>query len=443
MIEIDGLTKRYGDKTAVDGLSFVVEPGVVTGFLGPNGAGKSTTMRMIAGLDRPTSGTVRVNGKHYPEAAAPMSELGILLDARSVHPGLSARSNLLALARTAGIGRRRVDEVIELAGLAEVAGTRAGGFSLGMGQRLGVAAALLGQPQTVVLDEPVNGLDPDGVRWIRLLLKSLAAEGRTVFVSSHLMSEMAQTATRLVVLGRGQLISETSVEDFTGHATASGVLVRTPETARLGQVLAAPGVTVINDGTDLLRVSGTTAEQIGDGGLAGSPARVRAHPHPRFARGGIHASDPGQHRVPRRSDAMSAVMRSGVGRLDGSGPGDSGGTGYPGPRRPRGVDEAAGAALDLVVRASRGRADRRPGCRDRRVRDAVPRLGGQFRRGRECRSAWLGVVDRPAGARRARRAAVQRRIRHRDDPRHAGGRAIAAAGALGEADRAGRAWCCR
>jgi ABC-2 type transport system ATP-binding protein len=262
VIEIDGLTKRYGDKTAVDGLSFVVEPGVVTGFLGPNGAGKSTTMRVIAGLDRPTSGTVRVNGQHYPDAAAPMAELGVLLDARSVHPGLSARSNLLALARTAGLGRRRVDEVIELAGLGEVAGRRAGGFSLGMGQRLGVAAALLGRPQTVVLDEPVNGLDPDGVRWIRVLLKSLAAEGRTVFVSSHLMSEMAQTATRLVVLGRGKLISETSVADFTGRA-AAGVLVRTPETYRLSQVLAAPGVTVTSDGTDRLRVSGTTAEQIG------------------------------------------------------------------------------------------------------------------------------------------------------------------------------------
>ena len=264
MIEIDGLTKRYGDKVAVDGLSFVVKPGVVTGFLGPNGAGKSTTMRLIAGLDRPTSGTVRVNGRHYPGTAAPMAELGILLDARSVHPGLSARNNLLALARTAGIGRRRVDEVIELAGLAEVAGTRAGGFSLGMGQRLGVAAALLGQPRTVVLDEPVNGLDPDGVRWIRLLLKSLADEGRTVFVSSHLMSEMAQTATRLVVLGRGKLITEASVEDFTSHAAAGGgVLVRTPETVRLGQVLAAPGVTVVNDGTDVIRVTGTTAEQIG------------------------------------------------------------------------------------------------------------------------------------------------------------------------------------
>jgi ABC-2 type transport system ATP-binding protein len=263
MIEIDGLTKRYGDKTAVDGLSFVVEPGVVTGFLGPNGAGKSTTMRMIAGLDRPTSGTVRVNGKHYPGCAAPMAELGILLDARSVHPGLSARNNLLALARTAGLGRRRVDEVIELVGLADVAGARAGGFSLGMGQRLGVAAALLGRPRTVVLDEPVNGLDPDGVLWIRQLLKSLAEEGRTVFVSSHLMSEMAQTATRLVIVGRGKLIAETSVEEFIGRAETGDVLVRTPEAAGLSRALAGPGVTVTGDGTDVLRVSGATAEQVG------------------------------------------------------------------------------------------------------------------------------------------------------------------------------------
>ena len=263
MIEIDGLTKRYGEKAAVDGLSFVVEPGVVTGFLGPNGAGKSTTMRVIAGLDQPTSGTVRVNGKQYRHCAAPLAELGILLDARSVHPGLSARNNLLALARTAGIGRRRVDEVIEMAGLAEVAGTRAGGFSLGMGQRLGVAAALLGRPQTVVLDEPVNGLDPDGVRWIRLLLRSLADEGRTVLVSSHLMSEMAQTASRLVVIGRGKLIAETSVEDFIGHAVTGDVRVRTPETGRLAETLAGPAVTVTGDGTDVLRVSGLTAEQIG------------------------------------------------------------------------------------------------------------------------------------------------------------------------------------
>jgi len=218
---------------------------------------------VIAGLDRPTAGTVRVNGKRYPGCAAPMSELGILLDAKSVHPGLSARNNLLALARTAGIGRRRVDEVIELAGLAEVAGSRAGGFSLGMGQRLGVAAALLGQPRTVVLDEPVNGLDPDGVRWIRMLLRSLAEEGRTVFLSSHLMSEMAQTATRLVILGRGKLVAETSVEDFVGHAAAGDVLVRTPEAVALSRVLAAPGVTVTDDGFDVLRVSGATAEQIG------------------------------------------------------------------------------------------------------------------------------------------------------------------------------------
>jgi ABC-2 type transport system ATP-binding protein len=191
-----------------------------------------------------------------------MSELGILLDARSVHPGLSARNNLLALARTSGISRRRVDEVIELAGLAEVAGARAGGFSLGMGQRLGVAAALLGRPQTVVLDEPVNGLDPDGVRWIRLLLRSLADEGRTVLVSSHLMSEMAQTASRLVVIGRGKLIAETSVEDFIGHV-AGDVHVRTPEIRRLAEALAGPAVTVTEDGTDVLRVSGLTAEQIG------------------------------------------------------------------------------------------------------------------------------------------------------------------------------------
>jgi ABC-2 type transport system ATP-binding protein len=220
-------------------------------------------MRVIAGLDRPTSGTVRVNGKHYPRCAAPMSELGILLDARSIHPGLSARNNLLAIARTAGIGRRRVDEVIELAGLAEAAGGRAGGFSLGMGQRLGVAAALLGQPQTVVLDEPVNGLDPDGVRWIRLLLRSLAEEGRTVFVSSHLMSEMAQTATRLVIVGRGKLIAETSVEDFIGHAAAGEVLVRTPEAVRLSEVLAGPDVIVTGDGTDVLHVAGLTADQVG------------------------------------------------------------------------------------------------------------------------------------------------------------------------------------
>ena len=263
MIEARGLSKRFGNVVAVDDLSFDVRPGTVTGFLGPNGSGKSTTMRMIMGLDLPASGTVTVLGRRYHDLPWPLREVGGLLEAKSIHPGRTARAHLLTLARSNAIAGSRVDEMLELVGLTSVANKRAGKFSLGMGQRLGVAAALLGQPQTVVLDEPVNGLDPDGVRWIRLLLKSLAAEGRTVFVSSHLMSEMAQTATRLVVLGRGKLISESSVEDFTGHATAGGILVRTPETSRLGQVLAAPGVTVINDGTDLLRVSGTTAEQIG------------------------------------------------------------------------------------------------------------------------------------------------------------------------------------
>jgi ABC-2 type transport system ATP-binding protein len=228
MIEVENLSKRYGDKLAVDGLDFVVQPGVVTGFLGPNGAGKSTTMRLIAGLDEPSGGSVRVNGKAYRLAAAPMAELEVLLEARAMHPGRSARNHLLALAQTNGISRRRVDDVIDLAGLREVAAKRVGGFSLGMGQRLGVAQALLGDPQVVVLDEPVNGLDPEGVRWIRTLLKALAAGGRTVFVSSHLMSEMAQTATRLIVVGRGQLIADATVEEFVAHASGSSVTARIP-----------------------------------------------------------------------------------------------------------------------------------------------------------------------------------------------------------------------
>jgi ABC-2 type transport system ATP-binding protein len=263
VIEIENLTKRYGDKLAVDGLSFVVEPGTVTGFLGPNGAGKSTTMRMIAGLDEPTSGTVRVNGKHYRSSRAPMAELGILLEAGAVHTGRSARNHLLAIGQTAGIGRRRVDEVIELVGLAEAARKRVGGFSLGMGQRLGVASALLGRPQSVVLDEPVNGLDPDGVRWIRTLLRQLADEGRTVFVSSHLMSEIAQTATRLVVVGRGRLIADSTVERFVARTTPVAVTVRTPEAARLRNLLHGPDVSVERRQHDALHVTGLTAEQIG------------------------------------------------------------------------------------------------------------------------------------------------------------------------------------
>jgi len=263
MIEVRNLSKRYGDKLAVDGLDFVVQPGVVTGFLGPNGAGKSTTMRLIAGLDEPSGGSVRVNGAAYRSAVAPMAELGLLLEARAMHTGRSARNHLLALAQTNGISRRRVDEVIDMVGLREVAGKRVGGFSLGMGQRLGVASALLGDPRVVVLDEPVNGLDPEGVLWIRNLLKALAADGRTVFVSSHLMSEMAQTATRLIVVGRGRLIADTTVEEFVARASGSSVTVRTPEASRLRDLLLGPDVTITSDRADVLHVQGLDAEQIG------------------------------------------------------------------------------------------------------------------------------------------------------------------------------------
>src|SRR6202030_2237842 len=227
------MTKHYGSTVAVNDLTFTVKPGVVTGFLGPNGAGKSTTMRLIAGLDEPTKGRVRVNGSDYRAAVAPMAELGLLLEARAMHTGRSARNHLLALAQTNGISRRRVDEVIDMVGLREVAGKRVGGFSLGMGQRLGVAQALLADPEVVVLDEPVNGLDPEGVLWIRNLLKALAADGRTVFVSSHLMSEMAQTATRLIVVGRGRLIADTTVEEFVARGGGTSVTGRTPAGAEL------------------------------------------------------------------------------------------------------------------------------------------------------------------------------------------------------------------
>src|SRR3989440_4183076 len=238
MIEADGLTKDYGRKRAVDGLTFTVKPGVVTGFLGPNGSGKSTTMRLILELDRPTSGDVIVNGKHYREHAAPLHEVGALLEARSVHTGRSAYNHLLALAQTHGIPRRRVRELIDLVGLHEVARKRAGKFSLGMGQRLGIAAALLGDPKTVMLDEPVNGLDPEGIHWVRHLLKGLAAEGRTVFVSSHLMGEMALTADHLIVIGRGKLIADTSVDDFVARVAADVVEVRSPEATKLARLLA-------------------------------------------------------------------------------------------------------------------------------------------------------------------------------------------------------------
>src|SRR6266568_1358795 len=233
MIEAVGLTKRYGEKTAVSELTFTVRPGIVTGFLGPNGAGKSTTMRLILGLDAPSGGDVTVNGKHYREFGAPLHEVGAVLEARSVHGGRSAYHHLLALAQTHGIPRRRVLELIDMVGLRDVARSRAGRFSLGMGQRLGIATALLGDPATLLLDEPVNGLDPEGIQWIRNLLKQLAADGRTVFVSSHLMGEIALTADHLIVIGRGRLIADASVEDVVRHASGKLVRVRSPQATRL------------------------------------------------------------------------------------------------------------------------------------------------------------------------------------------------------------------
>ena len=264
MIEAVGLTKRYADKVAVDDLSFVVRPGTVTGFLGPNGAGKSTTLRCILGLDRPTSGTVTVNGRSYRDIPAPLHEVGALLEARSVHPGRSARNHLRMLAATHGISRRRVDEVLEMVGIDDVANRRVGGFSLGMGQRLGVAVALLGDPQVLLLDEPVNGLDPEGIRWIRDLLRELAVQGRTIFVSSHLMSEMAQTAEHVIVIGRGKLIADASIEQIVSAASGARVRVRSPRRDQLAAALTAQGLTATPVDADGLDVAGATAAAIGD-----------------------------------------------------------------------------------------------------------------------------------------------------------------------------------
>ena len=268
MIESHGLTKNYGDKRAVDDLSFTVRPGIVTGFLGPNGSGKSTTMRLILGLDAPSAGDVRVNGKHYREHSTPLREVGALLEARSVHTGRSAYYHLLALAQTHGISKRRVAELIDLVGLHEVARKRAGTFSLGMGQRLGIATALLGDPATLLLDEPVNGLDPEGIHWIRNLLRSLAAEGRTVFVSSHLMTEMALTADHLIVIGRGKLIADTSVDDFVSRASGGVVRVRSPQASRLRELVLDERASVTSSEPGLLEISGLTAARIGEAAAA-------------------------------------------------------------------------------------------------------------------------------------------------------------------------------
>jgi ABC-2 type transport system ATP-binding protein len=264
MIEAHELTKRYGDKTAVGGISFTIAPGSVTGFLGPNGAGKSTTMRMIMGLDRPTSGTVTVNGKPYARHRSPLSEAGALLDAKAMHPGRSARSHLRTMAATHDIRASRVDEVIDLTGLHTVATKRVGGFSLGMGQRLGIAAALIGDPRTLILDEPVNGLDPEGVQWVRQLVRGLAAEGRTVFLSSHLMSEMAQTADQLLVIGRGRIITAGPVQDVIDSVAGAGVRVRSPRATELAALLRADGATVTSPEPSTLEVRGATADHVGE-----------------------------------------------------------------------------------------------------------------------------------------------------------------------------------
>ena len=264
MIEVRGLTKRYGAKTAVDNLTFSIESGQVTGFLGPNGAGKTTTMRCILGLDYPTEGTVIVDGKSYHDMAYPMREVGALLEAKAVHGGRSAYNHLLCLAQTNSLPRRRVGEVLELVGLTDVAKKRSKGFSLGMSQRLGIAATLLGDPKVLMFDEPVNGLDPEGILWIRNLMKALAAEGRTVFVSSHLMSEMENTADHLIVIGRGKLIAATSMKEFVAGASGASVRVRTPSADQLVRAVTAKGATTSTDEDGAIEVRGMSAEQIGD-----------------------------------------------------------------------------------------------------------------------------------------------------------------------------------
>jgi ABC-2 type transport system ATP-binding protein len=264
MIEVKGLSKRYGDVLAVDDLSFTVEPGRVTGFLGPNGAGKSTTMRMMLGLDRPTAGDVRIDGQHYDRLKDPIKYIGALLDAKAMHGGRSAFNHLLCLAQSNGLPRRRVDEVLALVGVSAVAKKRTRGFSLGMGQRLGIASALLGDPGILMFDEPVNGLDPEGILWIRNLMKRLASEGRTVFVSSHLMAEMENTADHLLVIGRGRMIADCTVQEFIARNSVLAVRVRTPDVLRCAEAIVADGGAVAPDGDGILLVTGLAMQRIGD-----------------------------------------------------------------------------------------------------------------------------------------------------------------------------------
>ena len=264
MIEASGLTKRYGAKTAVDHISFAIEPGTVTGFLGPNGAGKSTTMRLIMGLDKPTEGSVKINGRSYQDLAAPLCEVGALLDAKGLHGSRTARAHLTQLAVSNGIPTRRVDEVLDITGLTPVAKKRVKGFSLGMGQRLGIAAALLGDPKTLIFDEPVNGLDPEGVKWVRETCRRLAGEGRTVFISSHLMSEMAQTADHLIVIGRGRILTSGPVDEVIGSVTSDVVRVTSPAAASLARALQDAGIAVELKDAATLTTTEATAARIGE-----------------------------------------------------------------------------------------------------------------------------------------------------------------------------------
>jgi ABC-2 type transport system ATP-binding protein len=324
VIEARGLTKRYGTTTAVDDLSFDVRPGQVTGFLGPNGSGKSTTMRMIMGLDRPDGGRATVNGLPYRQLPWPLHEVGALLEAKAIHPGRTAYRHLLYLAQANDIPRRRVDEVLALVGLENVAGKRAGKFSLGMGQRLGIAAALLGDPGVLLFDEPVNGLDPEGIRWVRTLLRHLAAEGRTVLVSSHLMSEMAITADHLVVIGRGRLIAETSVDEFIARSSGQYVRVRTPATEALTEALVRAGARVTTEADGALAVQAMAAADVGD--LAGAAGIVLHELSPQAAsleeafmeltRDSVEfgaSADPAQPDGPAQSDGPGAPSPAGTG----------------------------------------------------------------------------------------------------------------------------------
>ena len=311
MIEAKGLTKHYGPKRAVEQLSFTVRPGYVTGFLGPNGSGKSTTMRMIMGLDAPTAGDVTVKGRHFQDLRWPLREVGALLEAKAIHPGRSARTHLKMLAETNHISMARVDELLDVVGLTSVAGKRAGKYSLGMGQRLGIAAALLGDPEVLLFDEPVNGLDPDGIRWVRNLLKGLAREGRTVFVSSHLMSEMSLTADEVVIIGKGKLISQISIEELLSQSTENFVRVRSPEAAKLKVALEQEGAVVALEDDGSLSVRGANEVAIGELAAKIPVVLHELAPQIRVPRRGLHGTDRGQHRVPR-VDVVRSDQRDGA-----------------------------------------------------------------------------------------------------------------------------------